>query len=112
MTARADDTVGRVLAALADPTRREVFERVANAGPLTASALAGEVPVSRQAISKHLEHLADAELVRSERVGRETRWTATPQTLAAATSWFEQVGAAWDRRLGALADRLGRDATP
>lgn len=111
MTDRADDSVGRVLTALADPTRREVFERVAGAGPMTASALAERVPVSRQAISKHLEHLAAAGLVRSDRVGRETRWTATPRTLAVATSWFDQVGAAWDRRLGALADRVDGDET-
>lgn len=99
------DPVGAVLRALADPTRRTVFEAVARRGPLTATALAGEIPVSRQAVTKHLEILAEAGLVRSDRIGRETRWAATPAPLAAAKSWFDDIGAAWDRRLGALADR-------
>ncbi len=105
------DAVGRVLAALADPTRRTVFERVVAHGPLTATALAADLPVSRQAIAKHLEHLASADLVASARVGRETRWSATPEPLATTSTWFDEMGDAWDRRLGALADRIERDAT-
>lgn len=111
-----DDVVGPVLEALADATRRSIFERVAEHGPVTATILAGDVPVSRQAVSKHLERLADAGLVVSERIGRETRWSATPAPLDAATDWFATVGARWDRRLAALAERAaGRsrgDATP
>lgn len=100
-----DDPVGDVLGALADPTRRTVFEAVARRGPLTATTLSEELPVSRQAIAKHLEHLAEAGLVSAERVGRETRWSATPEPLAAAQRWFDAIGAAWDRRLEALAAR-------
>jgi DNA-binding transcriptional ArsR family regulator len=111
VTVPADDTVGRVLTALADPTRRAVFERVATAGPLTATALAADLPVSRQAISKHLDHLAAAGLVQPDRIGRETRWTATPRPLETTTSWFEDIGAAWDRRLGALARRIDEGRT-
>lgn len=99
------DAVGRVLTALADPTRRTVFERVVAHGPLTATALAGELPVSRQAIAKHLELLGDAGLVSSTKVGRETRWSATPRPLEDATSWMTSIGDAWDRRLGRLAER-------
>jgi len=102
------DRVGDVLGALADPTRRTVFEAVARRGPLTATSLADELPVTRQAVAKHLERLADAGLVASERAGRETRWSATPAPLADARRWFDDVGAAWDRRLGALADRARR----
>lgn len=99
------DAVGRVLSALADPTRRTVFELVVDRGPMTATALAGELPVSRQAIAKHLDLLADAGLVASTKVGRETRFTATPQPLDDATAWMTSIGAAWDRRLAALAGR-------
>lgn len=97
------DPVGAVLGALADPTRRTVFEAVARRGPLTATALAGELPVSRQAVTKHLDRLAEAGLVRAERHGRETRWSATPAPLVDAQRWFDDIAAAWDHRLGALA---------
>lgn len=106
MSAGRDVDVGPVLAALADPTRRSIFEAVARRGPLTPTVLADELPVSRQAVSKHLERLAEAGLVRADRSGRETHWSATPEPLASTAAWFEDVGAAWDRRLGALADRV------
>ncbi len=109
--AGAGDTVGSVLGALADPTRRAVFEAVARRGPVTATDLAGQFPVSRQAIAKHLDRLATAGLVGSTRVGRETRWTASLAPLGDARRWFDEVGAAWDRRLAALARQLGGDAT-
>lgn len=101
-----------MLDALADSTRRSIFEAVAARGPITATVLADELPVSRQAISKHLDRLADAHLVTNERVGRETRWAATPGPLADARRWFDDIGAAWDRRLDALRERAAhRDAT-
>ena len=111
MVDAADDPVGSVLGALADPTRRAVFEAVAHRGPVTATVLAGQFPVSRQAIAKHLDRLADAGLVDSTRVGRETRWSASPAPLGDARRWFEEVGAAWDRRLSALADQVRRRDT-
>lgn len=100
--------VDTVLSALADPTRRAIFEAVVHAGPATATGLAREFPVSRQAIAKHLERLADAGLVRSSKSGRETRWQASVEPLSAARSWMDEMGAAWDRRLAALAERLDR----
>jgi DNA-binding transcriptional ArsR family regulator len=106
------DRVGSVLGALADPTRRAVFEAVARDGPVTATDLAGRFPVSRQAIAKHLDRLSTAGLVDSTRVGRETRWTASLAPLGEARRWFDDVGAAWDHRLAALARQLrGGDAT-
>ena len=105
------DAVGRVLNALADPTRRTVFERVVAHGPLTATTLAGELPVSRQAIAKHLELLGDAGLVASTKVGRETRWSATPRPLDDATAWMSSIGDAWDRRLDDLAEHAERRPT-
>ena len=70
--------VDAVFAALSDPTRRAVIGRLAQE-PLSASGLAGELPVSRQAIAKHLAALDRAGLVEARRVGRETRYSAPPR---------------------------------
>lgn len=104
------DPVGDVLGALADPTRRTIFEAVARTGPLSATRLADDLPVSRQAVTKHLDRLADAGLVAADKVGRETLWTATPAPLDDARAWLSDVGAAWDRRLSGLADLARRRA--
>ena len=91
-----------VFAALADPTRRTVLDTVAARQGITATQLAADLPVSRQAVAKHLGVLADARLVASERTGRETHWRATPAPLTDAITWMASVGAAWDDRLAAL----------
>ncbi len=62
--------------------------------------------MTRQAVAKHLMTLGDAGLVRSERVGRETRYALTPEGLGDAAAWMAEVGAQWDRRLGRLASLL------
>lgn len=97
-----------VLGALADPTRRAVFEDILAHGPMTATALAGDRSISRQAVTKHLERLAQAGLAHAERSGRETLWSADPRPLAIATDWMTTVGQAWDKRLERLADRFGK----
>jgi DNA-binding transcriptional ArsR family regulator len=91
-----------VFAALADPTRRQVVERLAGGGTATATGLARELPVSRQAIAKHLASLRAAHLVSSMRVGRETRYRLEPRHLADAAGWIARVGGEWDERLGEL----------
>ena len=100
-------TADAVFAALADPTRRSVVERLAAGGTVTASALAGELPISRQAIAKHLGALRRARLVRATHVGRETRYALDPAPLADAASWIASVGGEWDERLAALGRILG-----
>jgi DNA-binding transcriptional ArsR family regulator len=97
-----------VFGALADPTRRAIFEAVAAHGPTTATRLKAELPVTRQAIAKHLSLLADAGLVTGERIGRETQFRAEPERLAVTNRWVARVGADWDRRLTALADAAAR----
>lgn len=94
-----------VFSALADPTRRSVVERLAAGGPGTASSIAADLPVSRQAIAKHLGILEDADLVRSRRIGRENRYTLSPAPLSEAARWIACVGGEWDDRLVDL-DRL------
>ena len=97
---------GAVFDALADPTRREVMRRLAEGGPATATELAGDLPVTRQAVAKHLATLAEAGLVSSDRQGRETRFSFTPEPLAEAVSWMADVGRQWDDRLSALSQYL------
>lgn len=93
-----------VLAALADPTRRAVFERLNSRGPASASQLATELPVSRQAIAKHLSQLDRVGLVVRSSRGREVVFSARVDPLEDVASWLETVGDEWDRRLQHLRD--------
>ena len=97
----ADRPVDAVFTALSDPTRREVLRRLAD-GPANPTELAGALPVSRQAVSKHLEVLRDAGLVAGARDGREHRYHLTPGPMADAASWMADVGRRWDERLANL----------
>src|SRR6476619_7653894 len=96
------DPVDAVFSALADPSRRFVLETLATHGTATPTELAAGLPVTRQAVTKHLTALRDAGLVEASRTGRETRYALTPAPLASAVEWIEEVGTAWDARLGAL----------
>jgi DNA-binding transcriptional ArsR family regulator len=100
-----DDRIGAVFAALADPTRRQVVRTLSREPGLTASRLAGELPMTRQAVAKHLAALDRAGLVEGRREGRETRYSLTPAPLTEAVDWMSDVGGQWDRRLARLAKR-------
>jgi DNA-binding transcriptional ArsR family regulator len=106
------DPVTTVFTALADPSRRFMIERLAVHGRATPTELAGELPVTRQAVTKHLTALLDAGLVERARSGRETVYTLTPEPLESATTWLERVGAEWDDRLAALARHVDGAAQP
>ncbi len=97
-----------VFSALADPTRRHLVEALAGRESASLSELAAGLPVTRQAVSKHLTTLGDAGLVESQRAGRETRYSLTPQPLGDALAWMERVGGRWDERLARLRDHLAR----
>jgi DNA-binding transcriptional ArsR family regulator len=88
------DPLGQVFSALADPSRRHVLGYLAENGTATATELTGELPMTRQAVSKHLAALSDAGLVAGERAGRETRYRLT------------EAGEEWDDRLAALRRHL------
>ena len=96
----------RVFAALADPTRRRLLEAVVAGGPATATELATRLPITRQAVAKHLGVLREAGLVDATRAGRETRFAATPAPLEDVRAWVDAVGRRWDRRLERLARRV------
>lgn len=97
-------TLDPVFDALADPTRRLMLARLAAGEELTATGLAGELPITRQAVSKHLGVLGDAGLVSAAKVGREVRYRFDPEPLGDAADWLADVGASWDRRLSRLTD--------
>ena len=98
----------QVFTALADPTRREILQSLAAGEELTASALAGRFPMTRQAVAKHLGVLDRAGLVEQERRGRETIYTLAPDPLTDAEGWIRDTGARWDERLARLRARYER----
>jgi DNA-binding transcriptional ArsR family regulator len=101
-----DDRIGAVFSALSDATRRSVLGEVARADSITATELAESMPVSRQAVVKHLQVLGRAGLVTSARDGREVRYSFSAAPLADAAHWIGAEGANWDARLARLRDLL------
>jgi DNA-binding transcriptional ArsR family regulator len=95
-------TPDAVFAALADPTRRRVLRLVAERGPTSATLLERELPVTRQAIVKHLVVLSRAGLVTGQRSGQEVRYALVPDQLDEVSNWIAEVGARWDERLARL----------
>jgi len=104
MQAVADD----VFKALADPTRRAIFERLARNGEQTVHALTDRSGVSQPAVSKHLTVLKRAKLVRHRREGRETHYSAQPQALEPLVDWMSVYGAFWNEQFDRLEGLLKR----
>ena len=100
------DPLDPLFDALADPTRRSLLLRLVREGPDTASHLVADLPMTRQAVVKHLQALVEAGLAVPERRGREVRYRAVPEPLVDAMRWLVAAGAQWDQRL----DRLERAA--
>jgi len=99
MMARDQDAVFQ---ALADPTRRRLLRALSTAGPSTLTELSTGMPVTRQAVSKHLAMLQEAGLVVGRGEVRGRRYEITPAPLADAMGWIADVGAGWDDRLARL----------
>jgi DNA-binding transcriptional ArsR family regulator len=104
MRAAADN----VFKALADPTRRAIYEHLARDGEQTVHALTDRARVSQPAVSKHLTVLKRAKLVRHRREGRETHYCAQPQSLAPLADWMNAYGAFWRDRFDQLESLLKR----
>jgi DNA-binding transcriptional ArsR family regulator len=108
----SDDRAGAVFGALSDPTRRALLSAIAEHPASTASELAAQLPISRQAVIKHLNALTSAGLLDRRRTGREVRYQFTPAPLSDAVDWMTAVGAEWDERLAVLRRQLGGRAGP
>jgi DNA-binding transcriptional ArsR family regulator len=94
------DPLNQVFSALADPSRRHLIGYLADHGTATTTEMTGELPMTRQAVAKHLATLSGAGLVEAERAGRETRYRLTA------------TGEEWDGRLDALRRHLERREEP
>jgi DNA-binding transcriptional ArsR family regulator len=98
-----NEDVGAVFAALADATRRTMLHELVREGSTTVPALTAMLPISRQAVAKHLLALDQAGLIeRAPSRGREIHYRPRPGALAPATAWLAETEAAWDGRLGRL----------
>lgn len=91
-----------LFAALGDTTRLELLVRLSSGGPGSIARLSEKSSVSRQAITKHLEVLSEAGLVRSSRQGRERIWELEPKRLADARAYLDRISREWDDALGRL----------
>lgn len=90
-----------VFRALADPTRRAIFDKLA-AGSMNASALRKGMAISQPAMSQHLAVLRGAKLVREERRGRFVNYEVDPEGLALVAQWLTRYRAYWPTRIAAL----------
>ena len=117
MPPEAEAVAEQVFTALADPTRRAILAALAAGGPATATDLADGLPITRQAIAKHLALLAAAGLVRAEPgERRRVRYRLHSAPMRVAQQFLAALARDWDGPLGALADHLdqaaGGPATP
>ncbi|GAB3906133.1 metalloregulator ArsR/SmtB family transcription factor [Kibdelosporangium lantanae] len=105
--------VDGVLAALADPTRRQLLDRISALGQASATTLADGMTVTRQAVVKHLAVLDRSGLVESTKIGREVLYSVRPDALDTTARWMAALAADWDRRLARikrLAEAAERDS--
>ena len=107
MPPEAEAVAEQVFTALADPTRRVILAALAAGGPATATDLADGLPITRQAIAKHLALLAAAGLVRAEPgERRRVRYRLRSAPMRVAQQFLAALARDWDSPLGALADHL------
>lgn len=95
-----------VFEAVSDSTRREILERLRGSGPLSVSEIAAPLPMSRQAVTKHLNLLCDAGLVRVRWAGRVRLHLLDPEPLREVEAWLEPYSAFWDDALARLERHL------
>ena len=98
-----------VFEALADPTRRWMIQRLARSGASTPTVLAEELPITRQAVSRHLRVLKEGGLVTAHKDGREQQYQLAVDSLRDAGQWIAGIEHEWDTRLAALGELLGKE---
>jgi len=101
-----DAQAQRIFVALAEPTRRLLLQQLCEEGSGTAASFATRLPITRQAITKHLVTLEQAGLVTVREIGRERRYVPRPEALSIVTAWIGAIEAQWDQRLAALRSYL------
>jgi len=101
--------VDAVFAAVADPTRRELLARLRAGDGLSIADLSRDLPMTRQAVTKHLDVLREAGLVRVRRAGRERLHDLDAAPLEAVDAWLRPYAEAWDQRIDRLRRHLGED---
>jgi DNA-binding transcriptional ArsR family regulator len=104
-SALSEPSVDAVFDALGDATRRRILDMIGERGQATATELADELDISRQAVAKHLSRLHVAGLARVQRSGREARYAVSTDALDSVAAWLSSAARAWDGRL----DRLRRE---
>lgn len=105
---RVPTTPDPLFRALADPTRRTLFERLCREGEQTVGALTAGAGVSQPVVSKHLGVLKQAGLVRDRQQGRNTHYSAKAGALAPLVDWTREMGGFWENRFDDLEDLLKR----
>jgi DNA-binding transcriptional ArsR family regulator len=103
------DQLGTVFGALADPTRRLMLDALLRDGATSVPVLSAELPISRQAVAKHLAVLGDAGLIeRQPGAGREVHYQLRPGALTPAVAWLQEADSAWAGRLDRLKSAVER----
>ncbi|WP_311028301.1 ArsR/SmtB family transcription factor [Mesorhizobium koreense] len=102
------DTHDALFRALADPTRRAIFERLCRGGEQTVGMMTAQAGISQPAVSKHLGVLKQAGLVRDRHEGRQTHYSPQPGALAPLVDWSSQMANFWEGRFDKLEDLLKR----
>ncbi|WP_229023077.1 ArsR/SmtB family transcription factor [Actinomarinicola tropica] len=97
-----------VFDALGDPTRRRILALLTQGGPSTATRLADELAITRQAVAKHLDQLRSAGLTRVDKVGREARHAVVPERLDHAAGWLDARAREWEGRLRRIEAEVAR----
>jgi DNA-binding transcriptional ArsR family regulator len=108
-TALGEAETASLFDALGDPNRLRIFIRLADGGPSSISQVAQGIPVSRQAVTKHLVALEAVGLVRSERRGRERIWTMCTQPLNEASDYLVALSRRWDQAIDRLREFVEKD---
>ncbi len=91
-----------IFTALAEPTRRTIIELLASSGPLSATEIYEQFPVSPQAVSQHLKVLRETQLVKMEKHAQKHVYRINPQTLSQFEAWVQQMQQRWSERFDAL----------
>jgi DNA-binding transcriptional ArsR family regulator len=99
---RSSETLASVFAALGDPTRLKLVAVLCAGGALSIAQLTANTDISRQGVTKHLQVLADAGVVRDVKLGRERLWQLDPAQIEEAKRTLEMIGRQWDVALGKL----------